>query len=56
MYKMVRLLTGAAVQVAQGRLRLDDHLALLNQPKDLPFGKSPFCAPPDGLTLIDVKY
>lgn len=56
MYKMVRLLTGAAVQAAQGRLRLDDHLALLDQPEDLPFGKSPFCAPPDGLTLLDVKY
>lgn len=56
MYKMVRLLTGAAVQAAQGRLRLDDHLALLNQPQDLPFGKSPFCAPAEALTLLDVKY
>lgn len=56
MYKMVRLLTGAAVQCAQGRLRLDDHLALLNQPEDLPHGKSPFCAPADGLTLREVSY
>ena len=56
MYKMVRLLTGAAVQAAQGRLRLDDHLALLDQPQDLPFGKSPYCAPADGLTLLEVKY
>ena len=56
MYKMVRLLTGAAVQAAQGRIRLDDHLALLDQSEDLPFGKSPFCAPPDGLTLLDVRY
>jgi len=56
MYKMVRLLTGAAVQCAQGRLRLDDHLALLNQPQDLPNGKSPYCAPADGLTLSSVKY
>ncbi len=56
MYKMVRLLTGAAVQAAQGRLRLDDHRALLDQPEHLPFGKSPFCAPPDGLTLSEVKY
>ena len=56
MYKMVRLLTGAAVQAAQGRLRLDDHLALLNQAEDLPYGKSPFCAPADGLTLKEVKY
>jgi len=56
MYKMVRLLTGAAVQVAQGRLRLDDHQALLDQSEDLPYGKSPYCAPPDGLTLREVKY
>lgn len=56
LYKMVRLLTGAAVQVAQGRLRLDDHLALLDQPANLPFGKSPYCAPPDGLTLSEVRY
>lgn len=56
MYKMVRLLTGAAVQAAQGRIRLDDHLALLDQPADLPHGKSPLCAPPDGLTLIRVEY
>ncbi len=56
MYKMVRLLTGAAVQAAQGRLRLDDHLALLNQPENLPNGKSPYCAPSDGLTLKKVTY
>ncbi len=56
MYKMVRLLTGAAVQCAQGRLRLDDHLALLNQLENLPNGKSPYCAPADGLTLKNVSY
>lgn len=56
MYKMVRLLTGAAVQVSQGRLRLDDHLALLDQPHDLPQGKSPYCAAADGLTLKEVRY
>ncbi len=56
MYKMVRLLTGAAVQAAKGRLRLDDHLALLNQTDDLPLGKSPYCAPAEGLTLTKVKY
>jgi tRNA pseudouridine38-40 synthase len=56
LYKMVRLLTGAAVQAAQGRLRLDDHQSLLDQPSDLPNGKSPFCAPSDGLTLSAVKY
>lgn len=56
LYKMVRLLTGAAVQAAQGRLRLDDNLALLDQPEDLPNGRSPFCAPADGLTLSAVNY
>lgn len=56
LYKMVRLLTGAAVQAAQGRLRLDDHLALLDQPADLPNGRSPFCAIGDGLTLSAVSY
>lgn len=56
LYKMVRLLTGAAVQVAQGRLRLDDHLDLLDQSAGLPNGRSPFCAPADGLTLSRVCY
>lgn len=56
MYKMVRLLTGAAVQCSQGRLRLDDHLALLDQPEDLPHGKAPYCAPAAGLTLAQVDY
>lgn len=56
LYKMVRLLTGAAVQAAQGRLRLDDHLSLLNQETELPHGKAPYCAPADGLTLFEVKY
>ena len=53
LYKMVRLLTGGAVQVAQGRLRLDDLAGLLTIPGD---EKSPFCAPPDGLILQEVAY
>lgn len=56
LYKMVRLLTGAAVQVAQGRLPIEDLAALLDQPADLPRGKSPYCAPADGLTLANVSY
>ncbi len=56
MYKMVRLLTGTAVQVSQGRIRLDDHLALLDQPAELPNGKAPYCAPASGLTLLKVEY
>lgn len=56
LYKMARLLTGAVVYAAQGRLRLDDLASLLNQSADLPHGRSPFCAPPDGLMLKHVDY
>lgn len=56
LYKMVRLLTGAAVHAAQGRLRLDALEALLDQPAGLPHGKSPLCAPADGLYLQEVRY
>ncbi len=56
LYKMVRLLTGGAVHAAQGRIRLDDFAALLDQPAGLPFGKSPLCAPSDGLYLQEVIY
>lgn len=55
LYKMVRLLTGAAVQAAQGFLRQDDLYHLVNSP--IAGGKkSPLCAPPDGLTLLNVCY
>ena len=55
LYKMVRLLTGAAVQAAQGYLRQDDLYDLVNSPS--PDGKkSPLSAPPDGLTLLKVVY
>ena len=56
LYKMVRLLTGGAVHAAQGRIRLDDLAALLDQPPGLPNGKSPLCAPADGLFLEKVIY
>ncbi len=56
LYKMVRLLTGGAVHAAQGRIRLDDFAALLDQPLGLPHGKSPLCAPADGLFLQKVLY
>lgn len=56
LYKMVRLMTGAAVQAAQGRLRVDQVAELLDQPPGLPFGKSPLCAPADGLFLESVEY
>ncbi len=56
LYRMVRLLAGVAVKAAQGTFRLDDLAALLDQPAGLPRGKSPLCAPPDGLTLMRVDY
>ncbi len=56
LYKMVRLLTGAAVHAAQGRIRLEDMESLLDQPPGLPHGKSPLCAPADGLYLQEVLY
>jgi len=56
LYKMVRLLAGGAVHTAQGRIRLDDFAAYLDQPPGLPQGKSPLCAPADGLYLKEVLY
>jgi tRNA pseudouridine38-40 synthase len=56
LYKMVRLITGAAVHAAQGRMRMDELAALLDQPPGLPRGKAPNCAPADGLYLQQVLY
>lgn len=56
LYKMVRLLTGTAVQAAQGRLRIDQVAAFLDQLPGLPQGKSSHCAPADGLYLESVRY
>jgi tRNA pseudouridine38-40 synthase len=56
LYKMVRMLVGSAIKVAQGRLRLDELAQYLDQPEGLPFGKAPVCAPADGLYLVEVTY
>lgn len=56
LYKMVRMLVGAAVHTAQGRMAILDLTRLLDQPTNLPHGKSPVCAPADGLYLSKVKY
>jgi len=53
LYKMVRFLTGAAVNASQGYLRLDDLADLVESPSEK---KSPLCAPADGLTLLEVAY
>lgn len=56
LYKMVRMIVGSAIKVAQGRLRLNDLGLLLDQPMGLPHGKAPMCAPADGLYLKEVIY
>ncbi len=56
LYKMARMLTGSSVKTAQGRFRLDDLAALLDQPPGIPRGKAPLCAPADGLYLESVRY
>jgi len=56
LYKMVRLIVGAAIHASQGRIRLDDLASLLDQADGLPNGKSPHCAPADGLYLEQVLY
>ena len=55
LYKMVRMLTGTAVQAAQGRLRLDEIEDLLQGEKGEP-RKPAHCAPASGLTLVKVRY
>ncbi len=53
MYRMVRLLTGTACQVACGRLSLAELAAML----DTESGEtSRHCAPADGLCLVRVEY
>ena len=54
LYKMVRLMAGAAHEAARGKITLDELARLINSPR--PQDKSPFCAPPDGLTLMQVHY
>ncbi len=58
LYKMVRLLTGIAVSVAQGKLPLDRFHAML-APRDAPpldHNAAKLCAPPSGLSLTKVYY
>lgn len=55
LYKMVRMLTGTAVQAAQGRMRLDEIEDLLNDTNP-ETRKNAHSAPADGLTLAQVRY
>ncbi len=53
MYRMVRLLTGTACQVAAGRLPLEQLIGMLDSE---PGETSRYCAPADGLCLLCVEY
>jgi len=55
-YRMVRLMTGAAVMVAQGKMSRQQLLDYID-PGDVPCSHTcPHCAPADGLTLVRVWY
>lgn len=54
LYKMVRFLVGSAVRVGQGKLDPAAIVSLLNG--DGASRKAPYCAPPDGLLLLEVRY
>jgi tRNA pseudouridine38-40 synthase len=53
LYKMVRMLTGAAVRVAQGREDIATLRRLIAEPRS---GRWSHVAPADGLTLVQVRY
>jgi len=55
LYKMVRFLVGTAVYHSLGRIRLDEIRNLLAHP-ETNSAKAPYCAPPDGLRLVAVRY
>jgi tRNA pseudouridine38-40 synthase len=56
LYRMVRLMTGAAVAVAQGKMSMSQLLQFID-PGDVPFSITcHHCAPADGLTMWKVHY
>lgn len=54
LYKMVRLMVGGAYETARGKITLEELDRLITHPQ--PQDKSPYCAPPAGLTLMQVHY
>lgn len=58
LYKMVRFLVGSMVAVGQGKLEEDAVLDALANAKwdEANNNKTPLCAPPRGLTLVDVAF
>lgn len=53
LYRMVRFLVGISVRCAQGKFAEGEIQRLLIHPG---LEKAPWCAPPDGLTLVAVDY
>ncbi len=53
LYRMVRLLTGTMIRMAQGKESLEWLEAFVNHPT---LGKTSFCAPAEGLYLARVAY
>ena len=53
LYKMVRLLVGAAVRVAEGKEEINWIEGMLQNPGQL---KCQYCAKSDGLYLVEVRY
>jgi tRNA pseudouridine38-40 synthase len=53
LYRMVRMLTGSMVRVAQGKADMSWLEGLLRQPNGR---RTSYCAPADGLYLTEVKY
>ena len=53
LYKMVRLMVGALVQCALGKMRIDEITSRLRSGK---IGSARFAAPAEGLYLVRVRY
>jgi tRNA pseudouridine38-40 synthase len=53
LYKMVRLMTGALVKCALGKMRIEEITSRLNSGK---VGSDRFVAPAEGLYLVRVRY
>jgi len=60
LYRMVRMLVGTIVRCGQGKMTIAKVQELFDQVDDTAasedFEKAPLCAPPDGLTLVEVDY
>jgi tRNA pseudouridine38-40 synthase len=53
LYKMVRLMVGALVKCALGKMRVEEITSRLHSGK---VGSTRFAAPPEGLYLVRVRY